>query len=314
MHFLIALFVFFCIARCQDFGDDQMSNKPRICSKKEIERLMTGSATKVIDQLRPVFDESALVKFLNHTHSKTEINEALQKANFKSFVSIVGKPILVKGDRCWIDFLTFATFKDSDCILGGRKVVILQVKNDKISNWDEVFFPLNLSHLCTEQDYARLPQSHFGSLKDIKFSHGTIELPREGGMMSDDNKPIERTERSRPIERERPVRTTAGGENTTSEKSSQSQRSQQSARSSERNTSSDSPDQQQQQEGENKESEEKPMESAGGEENTTSEKSSQSQRSQQSASSSSRNTSSSSPDQQQENKEGKNKTENSDSF
>jgi hypothetical protein len=155
-------------------------SKPRLCQKKEFERLFSGNATKVYSGLRDIFDEGAQIKLMNKTLRSDEIRQTLQRANFKSFIALVDKPVLVKNDMCWIDVLGIATMKDSNCIVGGRKVVLLQIKNEKISKWDEVFFPLNFSHLCSEQDFAKLPQDLFGTMKE-----GRIELgERQSGSRS----------------------------------------------------------------------------------------------------------------------------------
>ena len=66
----------------------------------------------------------------------------------------------------------------------------LKIKEEKIVRWNEVFFPLNFSHLCRPVDYAKLPQDLFGSKSDAgKISSEKIVLP---------NKPAARE--SRPID------------------------------------------------------------------------------------------------------------------
>lgn len=53
----------------------------------------------------------------------------------------------------------------------------LHFKNEKVTIWEEVFSPLNYSHLCSSSDYANLPQNLFG-MKGGNISSDKIRLPQ----------------------------------------------------------------------------------------------------------------------------------------
>lgn len=42
----------------------------------------------------------------------------------------------------------------------------VEVVNDKIKNWDELFFPIDFSHVCEKRDLDKLPQDLFGNKKE----------------------------------------------------------------------------------------------------------------------------------------------------
>lgn len=111
------------------------------------------------------------------------------------------KPVLVKDNKCWADVLTLAFVKNSDCILGGRKLVAyafsitnllmiltyflsIEVMGDKIKTWDEVFFPLDFSHVCDRNDMSRLPEDVFGRIKQKQDMTESQDQARQSRLFS----------------------------------------------------------------------------------------------------------------------------------
>jgi len=170
--FLIALFALFCFATCQqsdrlssDRNDLMSRDKPQMCSRKELERLLSGDATKVYSELDRLFTENPIIKFNNMTIKKTDIRDVIQKMKFKTLVNVIDRPVLYNNKKCWIDLLSIANFKDNQCIVGARRVVILHMQEEKIDSWEEVMFPLNFSQFCSQQEILKLQNS----VKDLQF-------------------------------------------------------------------------------------------------------------------------------------------------